>query len=391
MRIAFVTPSISRIAGGIFEIERCLAEQLVRNSEINLRVLGVADEFSDADRGAWWPVEPRTFPSIGPGAFAYAPQLRRALLAWQPDVVHLHALWMYTSVATATWSGTRRRPYVVTPNGMLEPWALGNGALKKRLALLLYEWRMLRAAAVLQANTDKELNDIRAFGLSNPIAIIPNGVDLPEPIAAPPPWGDALPAEEKTLLYVGRFHPKKGLANLLSAWHGLRCHSPRVTDGWSLVLAGWDQGGHEQELKRRAKQLGIERDVHFVGPLFGESKASAYAHANACVLPSLSEGLPMMVLEAWSYGKPVLMTQQCNLPEGFDAGAAIKAQPEKASIANSLADLLGASDADRVEMGRRGLDLVKRKFTWSKVADDMHQVYRWLIGGGSPPSCVVTS
>jgi poly(glycerol-phosphate) alpha-glucosyltransferase len=391
MRVAFVTPSISRIAGGIFEIERCLAEQLIRKSEIDLRVLGVADQFSDADRDSWWPVEPSTFPSMGPGAFAYAPQLRRALERWQPDIVHLHALWMYTSVATASWSGRRRRPYVVTPNGMLEPWALGNGALKKRLALLLYEWRMLRAAAVLQANTEKELNDIRAFGLSNPVAIIPNGVEVPEPIAASPPWRDVLPAEGKKLLYVGRFHPKKGLANLLSAWQGLRRQSPGATNGWSLVLAGWNQGGHEQQLKHCAKQLGIESDVYFAGPLFGDAKASAYANADGCVLPSLSEGLPMMVLEAWAYGKPVLMTHQCNLPEGFDVGAAIKAQPEKGSLTKGLSELLGASDADRIEMGRRGLELVKRKFTWSKVADDMYQVYRWLVGGGSSPSCIVDS
>jgi poly(glycerol-phosphate) alpha-glucosyltransferase len=97
----------------------------------------------------------------------------------------------------------------------------------------------------------------------------------------------------------------------------------------------------------------------------------------------------MAVLEAWSYGKPVLMTPQCNLAEGFSLGAAIESQPEIESLARGIAQLFDATDRERACMGQRGRDLVNQKFTWSKVAAEMHSVYGWLVGGGEAPACVV--
>jgi glycosyltransferase involved in cell wall biosynthesis len=128
--------------------------------------------------------------------------------------------------------------------------------------------------------------------------------------------------------------------------------------------------------------------VQFLGPLYGDAKAAAYSRADAVVLPSLSEGLPMAILEAWSYRKPVLLTSQCNLPDGARTGAAIEVQPSVDGLAAGLANLIEASDEQRVRMGQCGWELVKRKFTWEKVADEMLAVYRWLLSGGSPPPCV---
>jgi poly(glycerol-phosphate) alpha-glucosyltransferase len=96
----------------------------------------------------------------------------------------------------------------------------------------------------------------------------------------------------------------------------------------------------------------------------------------------------MAVLEAWSYRKPVLMTPQCNLPEGVAAGAAIEATPDVDALAQGLANLMEASDTQRLQMGQRGWELVNQKFTWSKVAAEMLAVYYWLAGGGTTPACV---
>jgi poly(glycerol-phosphate) alpha-glucosyltransferase len=216
-------------------------------------------------------------------------------------------------------------------------------------------------------------------------------VDLPEATERAAPWNGALPHGKKALLYLGRLHPKKGLMNLLGSWSALGRRAPAAMDEWSLIIAGWDQGGHERELKSRAKELGIDRHVVFAGPLFEEAKAGALQRADGFVLPSFSEGLPMAVLEAWSYGKPVLMTPACNLGEGVTAGAAIEVEPDENSLTEGLGALLSATDEQRADMGRRGLELVKRKFTWPQVAAEMHAVYRWLAGGGSPPACVVKS
>jgi poly(glycerol-phosphate) alpha-glucosyltransferase len=389
--VAFLTPSVSRAAGGILEVERRLAQCLHSLGDVNVEVFGAQDEYTNLDAPGWSPIKVHAYPYRGPGNFRWSPALKRAFLKQRANIAHLQSLWMHTSIIMRLWSRVHRRPYVTTLHGMLDPWAVRNSGWKKKLCSAAYERGCLEGAACLHVFTEGELVSARQAGLENAVCIIPNGVDLPEPVIAPPPWQAALPPKQKTLLFLGRFHPKKGLVSLLSAWGALRQRSPDVTRGWSLVLAGWDQGRHERELQLRTSQLGMDAHVHFAGPLFGEAKAAAYAHADACVLPSLSEGLPMTVLEAWSYGKPVLMTPQCNLGEGFEAGAAIEACPEADSLEQGLATLLGASDGERAAMGRRGLELVKRKFTWPRVATEMHAVYRWLVGGGAAPACVVRS
>jgi poly(glycerol-phosphate) alpha-glucosyltransferase len=221
------------------------------------------------------------------------------------------------------------------------------------------------------------------------VCIIPNGIDIPTESTASPPWVDQIQDGKKVLLYLGRLHPKKGLANLLGAWKQARSKSPAKIEPWRLAIAGWSQLGHENELRSLAADYGLNGDVLFLGPLHGEAKAAAYSSADAVVLPSFSEGLPMAVLEAWSYKKPVLMTPQCNLPEGFSANAAFESQPNIDSLANGLALLTEATDEQRCEMGSNGWRLVNEKFTWEHVTSEMLSVYRWLVGGGAPPACVV--
>ena len=191
------------------------------------------------------------------------------------------------------------------------------------------------------------------------------------------------------MLYLGRIHPKKGLPNFLRAWAAVRDRTRREAGEWTLVVAGWDQGGHEGELRRLAAELGVETSVHFTGPLFGTAKASAYRHAQAFVLPSFSEGLPLVVLEAWAHALPVVMTPACNLPEGFAAAAALDARPEVESLTQALATLFQLDESGRTAMGQRGRALVEQGFTWSNVARQMHEVYGWMGHGRPRPSCIM--
>src|SRR5690606_14930940 len=200
----------------------------------------------------------------------------------------------------------------------------------------------------LHALNEAEARAIRAFGLNNPICVVPNGVDPPPDVArARPAWAEQVAQDRRILLFLGRLHPKKGLGNLLCAWKEVRS---RATDDWLLVVAGWDQGGHERRLRRLAEEYGIAPTLRFVGPQFGDDKAASLALADAFVLPSVSEGLPVAVLEAWSHGLPVLMTEACNLPEGFAAGAALAIGPDPAGIALGLRRLFAMSDAERRAM-----------------------------------------
>jgi poly(glycerol-phosphate) alpha-glucosyltransferase len=151
-----------------------------------------------------------------------------------------------------------------------------------------------------------------------------------------------------------------------------------------LAIAGWDQGGYESELKR----LISASSVVFLGARFGADKAECYRTCDAFILPSLSEGLPMTVLEAWAYGKPVLMTSECNLPEGFAAGAALQIGTSPEQIATGLKELIELSDQDRRTIGDRGRTLASAKFSWVQIAEQMRAVYNWVLGGGATPPIV---
>jgi poly(glycerol-phosphate) alpha-glucosyltransferase len=275
---------------------------------------------------------------------------------------------------------------MITANGMLEPWALRNARMQKKIVGALYERRSLAGAACIQVNSQAELISVRGFGLKNPICVVPNGVDIsPARERSKPEWRAKLPPHAEVLFYLGRLHPKKNLSALLRAWH----HTSDVASAkqWYLVIAGWEQLGYAAELKQLAAQLSIER-VLFPGPQFGDQKIASFQAASAVVLPSLSEGLPMAVLEAWGAAKPVLMTAECNLPEGFSASAALRIDSDVDGIIDGLNKLFAMSATERETMGQRGLALAQTNFSWSAVARQLREVYMWMTRGGNPPECV---
>jgi poly(glycerol-phosphate) alpha-glucosyltransferase len=252
---------------------------------------------------------------------------------------------------------------------------------KKRIAALLYENQHLREAACLRALSEAEAQSIRSYGLRNPICLIPNGVNLPD---LRENNAKSQSVNRKTLLYLGRLHPKKNISNLIRSWNEIFNSQRSSGDDWVLAIAGWDQGGYESELKRIAAGTSIV----FLGPQFGADKSKSYRDCDAFVLPSLSEGLPMAVLEAWSYAKPVLMTPECNLPEGFEANAALRIGTTPKEIAAGLKVLREMSDDDRIAMGARGRDLVGKNFSWPRTGEQMRSVYEWMLGGGQAPETV---
>lgn len=388
MKIGLLTAHASRRAAGVWVSVARLGKALAECG-LDVEIFGIADEWSKTDRAGRDGPPLRLHGVFGSAAFGYAPRLARTLHDRCPALLHANGLWMYPSLASFRWSQSARRPYLVAPHGMLDPWAVANAAWKKRLVAWWFENAHLAGAACLHALAESEARAIRAYGLSNPICVVPSGVDLPkETVPARPAWAGEAEQERKVLLFLGRLHPKKGLANLLAAWRDVQ--STAVARDWILVIAGWDQGGYARELERIAAAQGLGDTLRFVGPQFDQDKAAAFAGADAFVLPSFSEGLPLAVLEAWSYGLPVLMTEACNLAEGFAAGAALPIGADPVAIAAGLRQLFALSDAERQDMGARARALVRERFTWSSVGERMTTVYQWVLGGGPPPSCVLT-
>lgn len=387
--IIYLTGSMSRRAGGLFESVRYLSQSLHLTGSYRLRVLSLRDDYSDDDRGSWRDVPVETFQTFGPRAFGYAPAMNVALRSSQAQLLHVHGIWMYPSVVSSRWARIRR-PYIVSPRGMLDGWALRNSRWKKRLAAILYEDHHLRGAACLHALNAQEADAFRAYGLKNPICVIANGVErVPSSKGEmAPAWAGRIPAEGRVLFFLGRIHPKKGIEPLLRAWSAVS--NLAKSSAWSLAIGGWDDGGHEGHLRSLTAELSLEDQVVFVGPQFGRAKAACLKSASAFVLPSYSEGMPMAVLEAWSYGLPVLMTRFCNIPEGFASGAAVQIEPNEESIAVGLRQLFTAPPENLRQIGQRGLALVERRFLWSSIASRMKTVYDWTLGQSPRPDFVLT-
>lgn len=367
----------TRKAGGLFYAVSSLCRALAEGGT-DIAVFGRSDPFFQADSEKWGNVSLSSYNAVGPLGFSMP--LRRLLLQAEVDIVHQHGIWLYDQWAALQWQKKTGKPVVVSPHGMLDPWALKNSGWKKRIVEKLFAREAMERATCIHALCRSEADSIRAYGLKNPIAIVPNGVELPELGLE-----KAKRNGRKQLLYLGRIHPKKGLKELLNAWGSGQGKWRR---DWKLLIAGWDDGGHEQGLQLLAKERELGDSVEFVGPRYGTEKDALLRSSDAFILPSFSEGLPMSVLEAWSYGLPVVMTDFCNLSEGFDAGAAFRIEPTADSIARGMAALVALSDAEREAMGIKGRKLVESKFTWSGIAADMHRVYDWCLTGGKAPECV---
>lgn len=389
MKVGQLVTWASRRDGGVFTFASGLARALAA-AGADSHAYGIEDPDLAQDVEVWRPVVPRVAKARGPARLGLAPGLLRPLLDDGLDVLHAHGLWTLQSVLTLRWARRTGRPFLVSPHGMLDAWALRQSWLRKRLAAAAYERRRLGLAACLHAVHEREAGAMRSFGLRNPICVLPSAVDLPPRAAVrvTAPWHGLLRPARHVLLSLSRLHPKKGLPALLRGWAQAGRATPALRAEWALVIAGGDEGGHEAELRRLAAQEGILDSVAFAGPLYGEEREAAYRCADAFVLASFSEGMPHTVLEAWARGLPVLMTEACGIQEGYWEGASLRVGEGEAGVSSALRELFTMSGGERRSMGEQGRRLVERRFSWPVVARHLIEVYRWLVDGAPAPDCV---
>lgn len=368
LRVAMVTGSVSRRAGGLFNSVRGLSLALAEH-EIDIRVHSLVDGDTARDLPAWAPLQPDAAPAWGPSALGWRPGLGAALK--DADVIHQHGIWQGIGLPVLAVARGGRAT-MISPRGMLDPWARSNAAWKKRLVWLAWERANLTRAACIHVLATAEADAVREVLPNAPVEIIPNGINPgPDPIPRPMPEG------RHTCLFLGRIHPKKGLARLIDHWSDL----PQDTRAaWRLRVVGPDEVGERDSLEVRAAERGLiaGEEIRFQGPLLGEAKAEALTAAHAFILPSYSEGLPMSVLEAWAAGLPVLMTRECNLPEGFSEGAAHEIGDSPRALAEGLAR------ADLPHMGELGRALVTARFSWTAIAARHAELYRALANRTGP-------
>ena len=351
-------------------------------------------------------------------------------------LLHDHGLWLPTNHAAAFAARSLGVPRIVSPRGMLTAWALQHRGWKKRIAWWLYQHRDLQSAQVLHATSQDEAEAFRAAGLKLPIAILPNGVELPPSLPRPIPSlagaGDAPRPSDgrgwlegtgegcrrpdegrgenksldgrvtegevsnvtpnsslvtrhsslRTLLFLGRIHPVKGLLDLVNAWAEIR--NPQ----WRVVLAGGDEDNHRAELESAIRARGLEQSFSFAGAVAGDARWECYRAADLFVLPSHSENFGIVVAEALACGVPVITTRGTPWAELATKRCGWWVDLGVEPLAAALREAVTLPDDARREMGRRGREWVEAKFAWPAIAAQMRAVYEWMLGQGPKPECV---
>ncbi len=297
------------------------------------------------------------------------------------DLVHQHGLWTAGGRAVAKFSREQRIPLVVSPHGMLEPWALGHHRGRKRLAWWLYQRGQLHRANALLATSEMEAAQLRKLGLTQPTGVLPH-ILPPIPPAPLDPAAVAAPKEKRIALFLSRVHPKKGIPLLLDAWSRLR---PK---GWELHLAGPGPPSYFNQLKAGLNHQDLEETIHFLGPLHGAAKDTALRRADLFILPTYSENFGIVIAEALQYGLPAITTTgtpwQCLEKE--DCGWWVAPTGEEIRQALDAAVCLEPNELQA--MGQRGQALIAREFDGNAIAKRLLSFYEYVLGRGEKPADV---
>jgi glycosyltransferase involved in cell wall biosynthesis len=287
-------------------------------------------------------------------------------------------IWLPTHHVVASVARSNKVPLVISPRGMLNPAAQAVARWKKRIVWRVYQRRDLRSATALHATSVAEAQNLRAIGLTNPIAVVPNGVEIEQAGSAA-----RNSCDKRVALFIGRLHPIKGLANLVDAWSKVR------PAGWHMIVAGPDEDRHRRDLQNAVNLAGLNTDFTFVGEVHDHKRSALLTEAELFILPSHSESFGLAVAEALGAGIPVITTHATPWQEieASRCGWWIPIGTEALATALNAATKL--PKAELQQMGRRGRKLVSRSYSWDRAAVELISVFEWLSGGGSQPTCVV--
>lgn len=319
-------------------------------------------------------------PGFGPAKLGRSPEMAKYLqqqaAAGEIKLLHNHGLWMMPNVYPGWVARKYDIPLITSPRGVFAKAAWESGSKIKQLFWPLLQRPALVPTVCFHATAESEYLDIRRMGYTQPVAIIPNGIDLPEGF-------QKQSGEFKTLLFLGRIHPIKGLVMLLEAWSALEQNFPE----WQLKIVGPDNVGHLRELQDLQHKLNLQR-VIFADAVYESQKWQEYHNADLFVLPSYSENFAMSVAEALACGVPAVVSKGAPWQEleTYHAGAWVNI--DSSSFANSLKHMMQKSSIELVEMGQNGRKLMQDKYSWVMVATMMAELYSWVLDGGVPPRFV---
>lgn len=305
-----------------------------------------------------------------------------SLLKWvvtcgrEYDLIHAHTLFSPLISSVATLARARGIPYVMTPHGMLDPWALQYKGNRKRPYWFLWERGLMRNAVFVHGLHSEEENQLRRQGVETEVVVASNGIpeESDPAVGRPEILFEHFPGlrGKRLILFLSRIDPKKGIDLLIPAFVKVQVKFPDA----HLVLAGPDTIGYREKLEPLLPSQG----VHFLGMLEGDLKRAAFAAADCFILPSYSEGFSMAILEALTAGLPTLLSAECHFPEAVSAEMAREVPLEISGIAAGLERILGDPEESR-RMGENASKWVREHYTWRAAAQKLIRGYSRAVRG----------
>jgi glycosyltransferase involved in cell wall biosynthesis len=305
----------------------------------------------------------------------------------QADIVHVHTLWSPLNVSARYACRRRDCPYVLMPHGMLDPYSLSVKALKKFTYLQLFERDNIACAQRMIYSTREEERLAALAGLQLPPGeLVPLGArassasrhDLRAQFLARFPQAEG----KRTLLFLGRIHPKKGLDRILNCLQSVKQSIPNVF----LLVAGHGETHYTRHLRHLVSALALDDQVLFAGPLDGELKWAAFAGAELFLLPSRQENFAITVAEAMQMAVPVIISDKVNTwpyVKEARAGLVLDERDINSLLPHAIEELL-KDDTARSEMGVRGSHYARERLTWHASAQKLLACYNQVL------SCVNT-
>ena len=312
------------------------------------------------------------------GMYVNLSEVERELKGY--DIVHNFGTWTPFNHRVSTSAYRAGIPQVFCPMGMLEPWALGQKRLKKKIGWFLYQKKDIERSAAVHATSRFEADNLKALGIKSPIAIIPHGIDIPDEV--PNYAGVSKKEREKTALFLSRLHPKKGLLELVEAWGVIR------PDNWQLIIAGPDLDGYGTVVAEAVKQHSLQSTIRIVGPVFGKDKENLFSSSDLLILPTHSENFGLVVPEALGYGMPVITTTGAPWGELLETNSGWWIEPGVQPLISAMTEATNLSSHELQEMGLRGRKLVEVKYAWPSIIEKHIKLYRWICFGDEKPDFI---
>lgn len=311
--------------------------------------------------------------------WGYMPQLFHTLKQLSDyDLFHIQGLWLYLGHGVASFARKQNKPYVVSLRGMLYPQALAHSVLVKKISLLLYQRHDLQRAACIQATCQEELGYYRELGFSNPVAVLPNPIDIEGLIERP-----IRSLQKLRIGYLGRVHPRKRIERLIYAFDALR---DELKEAELLIIGSGDEQ-YEQFLRNEVIRLNLT-NVRFAGFLTGEEKDKAILSLNFLVVPSDFENFGNIVTEALVRGVPVIASKGMPWQELEECHCGWWIDNDQETINQTLHIAINAPESERIEMGMNGKQLVAEKYSVDSLGEKMKRLYEWILYGGAKPEFV---